>query len=61
MSLQIERRIVNMDTQEKQTELNRELFFDVMKKTFEKGKNNEEITIQKLMDDLIIDLKTITG
>jgi hypothetical protein len=50
-----------MDTQEKQTELNRELFFDVMKKTFEKGTNSEEITIKKLMDDLIIDLKTITG
>jgi hypothetical protein len=50
-----------MDTQEKQVELNRELFFDVMKRTFEKGTNSEEITIQKLMDDLIIDLKTITG
>lgn len=49
-----------MDTQEKHTELNRELFFDVMKRTFEKGTNSEEITIQKLMDDLILDLKTIT-
>ena len=50
-----------MDTQEKTTEWNQELFFDVMKRTFEKGANSEEMTIQKLMDDLIIDLKTITG
>lgn len=50
-----------MDNQERLTELNQELFFDVMKRTFEKGTNSEEITIQKLMEDLIIDLKTITG
>lgn len=49
-----------MNNQEKSTEINQELFFDVIRKTFEKGSNNEEITIQKLMDDLIIDLKTIT-
>lgn len=50
-----------MDNQEKPTQLNQELFFDLMKRTFEKGTNNEEITIQGLMDDLIVDLKTITG
>lgn len=44
----------------KATEMNQELFFDVIRKTYEKGKNNEEITIQKLMEDLIIDLKTCT-
>jgi hypothetical protein len=45
---------------EKAAEINQKLFFDVIKKTYEKGKNNEEITIQKLMEDLIIDLKTCT-
>ncbi len=50
-----------MDTQGKAAELNQELFYDLMKRTFEKGTNSEEITMQKLMEDLIIDLKTITG
>ncbi|WP_226642916.1 hypothetical protein [Mesobacillus subterraneus] len=44
----------------KTTEMNQELFFDVIRKTYEKGKNAEEITMQKLMEDLIIDLKTCT-
>ncbi|CAM3832796.1 hypothetical protein [Mesobacillus thioparans] len=48
-----------MDTQEKSAEWNQELFFDVMKRTFEKGTNSEEMTIKKLMEDLIFDLKTI--
>ena len=47
-------------SKEKTTEINQELFYNVIKKTYEKGKNNEEITIQKLMEDLIIDLKTCT-
>ncbi|WP_170169115.1 hypothetical protein [Mesobacillus subterraneus] len=47
-----------MNAQERPAELNQELFFDVMKRTFEKGTSNNEITIQKLMEDLIIDLKT---
>lgn len=47
-------------SEEKTTDMNQELFFDVMRKTYEKGKNNEELTIQKLMEDLIIDLKTCT-
>lgn len=50
-----------MNAEERPAELNQELFFDVMKRTFEKGTKNEEMTIQKLMDDLIIDLRTITG
>ncbi|MBT2694771.1 hypothetical protein [Bacillus sp. ISL-55] len=44
----------------KTTEINQELFFDVIRKTYEKGKNTDELTIQKLMEDLIIDLKTCT-
>ncbi|WP_176167251.1 hypothetical protein [Mesobacillus jeotgali] len=50
-----------MNAEERPAVLNQELFFDVIKRTFEKGMENEEMTIQKLMDDLIIDLKTITG
>jgi DNA primase catalytic subunit len=45
-------------SQENSAELNQELVFDVIRKTYEKAKNNEEMTIQKLMEDLIIDLKT---
>ncbi|WLR55377.1 hypothetical protein LC048_24460 [Mesobacillus subterraneus] len=47
-------------SQEKLSELNQELVFDVIRKTYEKGKSSEEMTIQKLMEDLIIDLKTCT-
>jgi hypothetical protein len=47
-------------SQEKTHELNQELVFDVIRKTYEKGKSNEEMTIQKIMEDLIIDLKTCT-
>lgn len=50
-----------MNTEENPVEQNQKIFFDVIKSAYEKGKNNDEITIQKLMDDLIIDLKTITG
>lgn len=45
---------------EEKIEINQELFFDIIKKTYEKGKNSEEITIQKMMEDLIIDLRTCT-
>ncbi|GAM14771.1 hypothetical protein [Mesobacillus selenatarsenatis] len=45
-------------SEEKTTAMNQELVLDVIRKTYEKGKNNQEITIQKLMEDLIIDLKT---
>ena len=47
-----------MRTEQNSAEINQELFFDVMKRTYENGKNNEELTIQKLIEDLIIDLKT---
>jgi hypothetical protein len=50
-----------MNAEDTPAENKQQMFFDVMKKTFEKGTNSEEITIQKLMDDLIIDLKTISG
>jgi hypothetical protein len=50
-----------MNADERTADLNQELFFDLIKKTFEKGTSNNEITIQKLMDDLIIDIKTIKG
>ena len=49
-----------VSTEEKPVELNQKLFFDVIKSAYEKG-NNDEITIKKLMDDLIIELKMITG
>ncbi|MDQ0413824.1 hypothetical protein [Mesobacillus stamsii] len=48
-----------MDTQERPAEWNQELFYDVMKRAFEKGTNSKEITIQKLIEDLIFDLKAI--
>lgn len=48
-----------MNAEERPAEHKQELFYDVIRRTFEKGTTNEEMTIQKLIDDLIIDLKTI--
>lgn len=37
--------------------LNQEHFFDVLKKAYEKGRNEKEMTVQKILDELKIDLK----
>ena len=46
-----------MEQQLKMTEFNQEHFFDLIKKTYEKGMNEKEITVEKVMADLKEDLK----
>ncbi|CAM3922430.1 hypothetical protein [Mesobacillus zeae] len=38
-----------------------ELFFDVMKKVYEKGLTDNEITIERIMEDLKADLRSSMG
>jgi hypothetical protein len=40
--------------------LNQEHFFNILKKAYEKGTNEKEITLKKIMDELKIDLKNST-
>jgi len=40
-----------------QTGLNQEHFFDVLKRAYEKGLTEKEITVQKILDDLTSELK----
>lgn len=37
--------------------LNQEHFFNILKKAYDKGINEKEITVQKILDQLKIDLK----
>lgn len=46
-----------MEQQLKQTDNNQELFFDVIRKTYEKGMSEKEITMEKIMEELKTDLK----
>ncbi|MEH7443450.1 hypothetical protein AABM38_22725 [Heyndrickxia sp. MSNUG] len=46
-----------MEQQMKQAEYNQELVFDVIKKAYEKGMNEKEMTVQKIVEDLKNDLK----
>jgi hypothetical protein len=42
------------------TGLNQEHFFNILKKAYEKGTHEKEITLKKIMDELKIDLKNST-
>lgn len=46
-----------MDQQMEDTGLNQEHFFNILKKAYEKGINEKEITVKKILDELKIDLK----
>jgi hypothetical protein len=46
-----------LEQQLKQTEYNQELFFDIIKRAYEKGMNEKEITVAKIVEDLKNDLK----
>jgi tRNA A-37 threonylcarbamoyl transferase component Bud32 len=48
---------LSLEQQMKQTEYNQELFFDAIKKAYEKGMNEKEMTVQKIVEDLKNDLK----
>jgi hypothetical protein len=41
----------------KQTEYNQELFFDVIRKAYEKGMNEKEMTVERIVEDLKNDLR----
>ncbi|WP_174734307.1 hypothetical protein [Mesobacillus harenae] len=38
---------------------NQELFYNLLKKTYEKGTTDKEITVQKVLEDLRLELQTI--
>jgi hypothetical protein len=42
------------------TGLNQEHFFNILKKAYDKGINEKEITVKKILDELKLDLKNST-
>jgi hypothetical protein len=42
------------------TGLSQEHFFNILKKAYDKGMNEKEITVKKIMDELKIELKNST-
>lgn len=42
------------DMSEKQDE-----FFDLLKRTYEKGMNEKEITVERLLEDLKVDIRRV--
>ena len=51
------RRVLSLEQQLKQTEYNQELFFDIIKRAYEKGMNEKEITVARIVEDLKNDLR----
>jgi hypothetical protein len=43
------------------SELNPEQFFDLMKRFYEKGIQEEEITVQKWLEDFKLDIQNAAG
>ncbi|WP_180953611.1 hypothetical protein [Bacillus sp. T33-2] len=48
-----------MKTEEKTVEIDQKQFFDAIKKAYDKGMNEKEITVKKIVEDLTIDLKNV--
>ncbi|TCN24155.1 hypothetical protein [Mesobacillus foraminis] len=46
-----------MDKKEYSFNFRQEQFFDLIRRTYEKGLNDQEMTVEKLLKDLQIDLK----
>lgn len=46
-----------MEQRLEDTGLNQEHFFNILKKAYDKGINEKEITVKKIMEELKIDLK----
>ena len=38
-----------------------DVFFDLLKRTYQKGMEDNELTLEKLLDDLKLDLRKVTG
>ena len=38
-----------------------DVFFDLLKRTYEKGMEDNDLTVEKLLDDLKLDLRKVTG
>ncbi|WP_404329934.1 hypothetical protein [Mesobacillus maritimus] len=48
-----------MDKQNSEIQPNQDKFFDLLKKTYEKGNFDKEITVERLLEDLKIDIRKV--